>query len=194
MPRSADPATAVGQQPGSGTQSSQPARIGKAREAGEWQPRGMGDGTSGRRSVVLRAEHTGNESRHLSAELTAGGDLRLADQDLGPGTADVSSDGDYEWETVVPAEHQAWSQRGAVSSSRRKGPWSSWLRAWTRTSRRDPVVHRNPTSRSGPMMPTPTTRVTMQCTHRPLPVSAPLETFISRQCDERNPPRLADAC
>ena len=59
----------------------------------------------GRRTVQLREEHDGADSRYLTARLEANGDLRLSGQDLGPGTAMVSSDGEYEWEQVVPAEH-----------------------------------------------------------------------------------------
>jgi hypothetical protein len=56
-------------------------------------------------TVVLRDEHDGADSRHLSAHLTAGGDLRIDGQDLGPATAPVSDDGEYEWTTTVRAEH-----------------------------------------------------------------------------------------
>jgi hypothetical protein len=48
------------------------------------------------RQVVLRDERSGRDSRHLAAYLNAG-DPVLEGQDLGPGTAPVSSDGEYEW-------------------------------------------------------------------------------------------------
>jgi hypothetical protein len=59
----------------------------------------------GRRTVLLRDEHDEDDSRYLTAQLEANGDLRLSGQDLGPGTWMVSSDGEYEWEKVVPAAH-----------------------------------------------------------------------------------------
>jgi hypothetical protein len=59
----------------------------------------------GRRTVRLREERNGDDSRYLTAHLEANGDLRLSGQDLGPGTGMVSSDGEYEWEKVVPADH-----------------------------------------------------------------------------------------
>ena len=55
--------------------------------------------------MLLRDEHDGADSRYLTARLEANGDLRLSGQDLGPGTRPVSGDGEYEWETVVPAGH-----------------------------------------------------------------------------------------
>ena len=49
------------------------------------------------RRVTLRQERTGADSRFLEAYLDATGDLHLDGQDLGPGTAPVSDDGEYEW-------------------------------------------------------------------------------------------------
>ena len=59
------------------------------------------------RQVVLRDERNGRDSRHLSAHLNEAGDLVIAGQDLGPGTAPVSGDGEYEWSETVRAEHLA---------------------------------------------------------------------------------------
>ncbi len=55
--------------------------------------------------MSLRAERTGPDTRYLDAKLNEDGDLRIIGQDLGPATWPVSSDGEYEWEKVVPAEH-----------------------------------------------------------------------------------------
>jgi hypothetical protein len=49
------------------------------------------------RRVTLRRERAGADSRFLEAYLDASGDLHLDGQDLGPGTAPVSADGEYEW-------------------------------------------------------------------------------------------------
>ena len=57
------------------------------------------------RTVALREERNGEDSRYLDARLEANGDLRISGQDLGPGTWPVNSDGEYEWVKVVPAEH-----------------------------------------------------------------------------------------
>jgi hypothetical protein len=56
-------------------------------------------------TVQLRSEHNGADHRYLIAHLEPNGDLRLSGQDIGPGTSAVSSDGEYEWENVVPAAH-----------------------------------------------------------------------------------------
>lgn len=55
------------------------------------RPRPVGE------KVVLRAERDGVDSRFLDAWLDQYGDLHIDGQDLGPGTAMVSSDGEYEW-------------------------------------------------------------------------------------------------
>jgi hypothetical protein len=55
--------------------------------------------------VVLRDERDGRDIRHLEASLDEDGNLRLEGHDLGPGTALVSGDGEYEWfETVAAAD------------------------------------------------------------------------------------------
>jgi hypothetical protein len=61
----------------------------------------------GRRSreVRLRDERDGRDSRHLWAYVDEAGALHVDGQDLGPGTALVSADGEYEWfETIAPAD------------------------------------------------------------------------------------------
>src|SRR3954447_2877519 len=54
-------------------------------------------------SVELRASRAGRSSSYLSAHLDESGDLVLSGQDLGPVTAMVSSDGEYEYWYVVAA-------------------------------------------------------------------------------------------
>jgi hypothetical protein len=49
------------------------------------------------RVVTLRDEIDGPDSRHLWAHLDQEGNLHIDGQDLGPKTAIVSSDGEYEW-------------------------------------------------------------------------------------------------
>lgn len=56
------------------------------------------------RKIVLRAEHNGADHRHLEAYLDERG-LHIDGQDLGPGTAIVSDDGEYEWFSTIAAEH-----------------------------------------------------------------------------------------
>lgn len=55
------------------------------------------------RSVELRSEHNGADSRYLTVYSTRSGGLRIAGQDLGPSTEVVSPDGEYEWFYDVPA-------------------------------------------------------------------------------------------
>jgi hypothetical protein len=58
-----------------------------------------------KRTVRLRAEHDGDNSRYLDASLDMGGSLVIKGQDLGPDTAIVSSDGEYEWtSTFAPVD------------------------------------------------------------------------------------------
>ena len=53
---------------------------------------------------MLREEQDGPDRRYLCAYLTPDGALHIDGQDLGPGTAPVSGDGEYEWfETIRPA-------------------------------------------------------------------------------------------
>lgn len=65
-----------------------------------------------RRTVRLREERDGPDRRYLDAYME-GGDLHIDGQDLGPGTASVSSDGEYdsdgeyEWFQVIRARHLA---------------------------------------------------------------------------------------
>jgi hypothetical protein len=56
-----------------------------------------------RRTVTLRQERNGRDVRWLGAYVDGAGALHIDGQDLGPGTAMVSSDGEYEWfKTVAP--------------------------------------------------------------------------------------------
>ena len=58
-----------------------------------------------RRTVTLRHERQGRDVRWLGAYVDGAGDLHVDGQDLGPGTAMVSSDGEYEWfETVAASD------------------------------------------------------------------------------------------
>jgi hypothetical protein len=56
------------------------------------------------RTVTLRDERNGRDSRHLSAYLDDHGNLHIDGQDLGPSTSPVSSDGEYEWSRLICAE------------------------------------------------------------------------------------------
>ena len=57
------------------------------------------------RTVTLRDEVDGPDSRHLWAHLDQEGNLHIDGQDLGPRTAIVSSDGEYEWfQTIKKSE------------------------------------------------------------------------------------------
>jgi hypothetical protein len=56
------------------------------------------------RKVVLRAEVGGENKRNLWARLDDGGNLVLEGQDLGPATALVSDDGEYEWVETIGSE------------------------------------------------------------------------------------------
>jgi hypothetical protein len=57
------------------------------------------------RTVLLRAEQDGRNQRFLRASLNAEGALVIEGQDLGPKTALVSSDGEYEWSRTILREH-----------------------------------------------------------------------------------------
>ncbi len=57
----------------------------------------------GARTVTLRLEDDGEDFRRLTASVTRDGALRVDGHDLGPGTAIVSPDGEYEWVTTVAA-------------------------------------------------------------------------------------------
>lgn len=56
------------------------------------------------RKIVLRAEHNGADHRYLEAYVDQHG-LHIDGQDLGPGTAIVSDDGEYEWFSTIAPEH-----------------------------------------------------------------------------------------
>lgn len=49
------------------------------------------------RKVMLRNERKGRDRRYLWAYVDDDGRLHIDGQDLGPGTAMVSDDGEYEW-------------------------------------------------------------------------------------------------
>lgn len=53
------------------------------------------------RKVTLRAERDGRDYRHLEAYLDDAGNLHVDGHDLGPGTASVSDDGEYEWFSTI---------------------------------------------------------------------------------------------
>lgn len=55
------------------------------------------------RKVVLRAERHDADSRYLWAWVDTDGRLIIEGQDLGPGTALASSDGEYEWVQKIAA-------------------------------------------------------------------------------------------
>jgi len=54
--------------------------------------------------VTLREERNGADYRHLEAYVDEHGRLHIDGQDLGPATAIVSSDGEYEWYKTIAAE------------------------------------------------------------------------------------------
>jgi hypothetical protein len=54
---------------------------------------------------MLRDEQDGPDRRYLWAYLTPDGALHVDGQDLGPATAPVSADGEYEWFRTIRAEH-----------------------------------------------------------------------------------------
>lgn len=56
-----------------------------------------------RRQVVLRDERSGADSRNLWAWVDRAGALHIDGQDLGPATASVSDDGEYEWFSAIAA-------------------------------------------------------------------------------------------
>lgn len=57
------------------------------------------------RAITLRDERHGGDVRWLGAHVDGAGALHIDGQDLGPGTAMVSSDGEYEWfETIAAAD------------------------------------------------------------------------------------------
>jgi hypothetical protein len=58
-----------------------------------------------RRTVVLRDERTERDWRNLWAYVDEEGALHIDGQDLGPSTAVISSDGEYEWFATYAAEH-----------------------------------------------------------------------------------------
>jgi hypothetical protein len=65
----------------------------------------MSDEPDTRRTVSLRHEVHSLDRRFLEAYLDRHGDLHFEGQDLGPSTAMVSGDGEYEYFRMVAAEH-----------------------------------------------------------------------------------------
>lgn len=57
-----------------------------------------------RRTVTLRDETDGPDRRRLCAYVDDDGNLHVDGQDLGPRTASVSGDGEYEWMTKIRSE------------------------------------------------------------------------------------------
>ena len=56
-----------------------------------------------RRRIVLRQERDGRDWRNLWAYVDDDGNLHIDGQDLGPRTASVSPDGEYEWFESISA-------------------------------------------------------------------------------------------
>lgn len=85
-----------------------------------------------RRTVTLRDERFGEDRRNLWAYLDDEGNLHIDGQDLGPGTAPVSDDGEYEWfQTIAAAD----VPRAVVLLGGEAGddPLALLKRAWTGT-------------------------------------------------------------
>ncbi len=57
------------------------------------------------RVVTLRDERKGDDYRYLGAYVDWKGALHIDGQDLGPGTAVISSDGEYEWFQIIARRH-----------------------------------------------------------------------------------------
>ena len=56
------------------------------------------------RRVELRNEHSGEDSRYLWAYVDDVGNLHIEGQDIGPSTAPVSDDGEYEYFKLVSVQ------------------------------------------------------------------------------------------
>jgi len=65
---------------------------------------GADRGPGSRREVTLRNEKRGADTRHLLAYLDDDGDLHIDGHDLGPATAAVSANGEYEWFRTISHE------------------------------------------------------------------------------------------
>lgn len=72
-----------------------------------------------RGQVILRNERRGADTRHLWAYLDDEGNLHIDGQDLGPATAPVSDDGEYEWFCTISHEDlpQLMSLLGALADA-----------------------------------------------------------------------------
>jgi hypothetical protein len=58
-------------------------------------------------AVTLRDERDGRDRRRLTAYLIEDGTLVIDGHDLGPGTALISDDGEYEWRQTFPPDSVA---------------------------------------------------------------------------------------
>jgi hypothetical protein len=67
---------------------------------------GFGRGSTPR-AVMLRDERDGRDLRRLTAYLMEDGTLVIDGHDLGPGTAVISDDGEYEWRQTFPPDSVA---------------------------------------------------------------------------------------
>jgi len=65
---------------------------------------GADRGPGSRREVTLRNEKRGADTRHPLAYLDDDGDLHIDGHDLGPATAAVSANGEYEWFRTISHE------------------------------------------------------------------------------------------
>ena len=63
----------------------------------------MTSDTGPQATISLLNERDGPNSWFIDASLDEQGNLLIAGQDIGPATATMSSDGEYEWSVVVPA-------------------------------------------------------------------------------------------
>jgi len=55
--------------------------------------------------VILRAEITGSDQRHLWAHVDSNGDLVIAGQDLGPSVEQFFGEREYEWAHTIKKQH-----------------------------------------------------------------------------------------
>ena len=55
--------------------------------------------------VILRAEITGSDQRHLWAHVDSNGDLVIAGQDLGPTVEQFFGEREYEWAHTIKKQH-----------------------------------------------------------------------------------------
>jgi hypothetical protein len=82
------------------------------------------------RRVSLRAERDGRDSRYLDVYLDEAGNLHIDGQDLGPSTAPVSSDGEYEWFQFIQASHLP-SLKALLGAGPEENILDTLERSWT---------------------------------------------------------------